>query len=87
MVVHAENIELLTFSKSCLRRTNKNKILSHGDNMFRKKRLYKIVYKMLCYYTTIIEAKDEIQAIRKFNRKMSDKLYSIVSFEEYKVEQ
>ena len=27
MVVHAENIELLTFSKSCLRRTNKNKIL------------------------------------------------------------
>jgi len=26
-VVHAENIELLTFSKSCLRRTNKNKIL------------------------------------------------------------
>ena len=55
--------------------------------MFKKKKLYKIVYTMLCEYTVIVEAKDEFQAMRKFSRKMGDSLYSIISFEEYKIGQ
>lgn len=53
--------------------------------MFKKKKLYKIVYRMLAEYTIIIEAKDEIQAIKKFNKKMASLLYEIVSFKEYEI--
>ena len=54
--------------------------------MFKKKKLYKIVYEMCHKYTAIIVAKDEIQAIRKFARKMNGIIsYSIISFEEYKI--
>ena len=52
--------------------------------MFKKKKLYKIVYRMLSEYTDIIEAEDEFQALKKFHKKMGSILYSIVSFEEYK---
>lgn len=65
-------------------KTHKNEVLS-GDGMIKKKKLYKIVYKMCCEYSKIIEAKDEFQAIRKFNKQMGSILYQIVSFEEYKV--
>ena len=65
---------------------NKNRVLN-GETMFKKKKLYKIVYTMLCEYTVIIEAKDEFQAMRKFSRKMGDMMYSIISFEEYKIGQ
>lgn len=54
--------------------------------MFKKRKLYEIVYKRLCEYSMIIEAKDEYQAIRKFNRMMCDNLYTIISFKEYKIE-
>lgn len=53
--------------------------------MFKKKKLYKIVYEMFHKYTEIVVAKDEIQAIRKFARKMNGITYSIISFEEYKI--
>ena len=53
--------------------------------MFRKKKLYKIKYHMMASYTILIEAVDECQAIRKFRRKMGDRLYSIDSIEEYTV--
>lgn len=56
-------------------------------DMFKKKKLYKIVFKMLGEYSAIIEAKDKFQAIRKFNRKMGDNmLYDIISLEEYKLD-
>ena len=51
--------------------------------MFKKKKLYKITYKMLCTYTTIIAAKDEFQALRKFYRMTINCNASIISFEEY----
>ncbi len=54
--------------------------------MFKKKKLYKIVYRVLNTYTTIIEAKDEFQEIRKFHRMTRDGYTpSIISFEEIKV--
>ena len=53
--------------------------------MFKKKKLYLIKYSMLLTYSTIIAAKDEIQAVRKFNRKHSSTLHKIISIEEYKV--
>lgn len=54
-------------------------------DMFKKKKLYKIVYRMLVEHSTIIEAKDEFQAIKKFNKKMVGLIHEIVSFEEYKI--
>lgn len=54
--------------------------------MFKKKKLYKIVYEMVYKYNIIVEAKNEFQAIRKFKKEMGNRLYSIISFEEYKVE-
>lgn len=55
--------------------------------MFKKKKLYKIVYQLLNTYTTIIEAKDECQAIKKL-RKMNRYGYQpkIISIEEYKLD-
>ena len=55
--------------------------------MFKKKKLYRIVYRLHAEYSIIIEAKDEIQAIKKFNRKLGSLLYEIISFKEYKVGQ
>lgn len=54
--------------------------------MFKKKKLYKIVYEKLATYTTIISAKNEHQAIKKFH-KMTKYGFTptILSFEEYKV--
>lgn len=55
--------------------------------MFRQKKLYKIVYELFARYTTIIEAKDEYQALKKFKKEV--KYYgaraTIISFEEYKL--
>lgn len=51
--------------------------------MFRKKKLYKIVYQKVATYTVIIDARDECHAIKQFRNMMDDTLYSIVSFEEY----
>lgn len=56
--------------------------------MFKKKKLYKIVYKLLATYTTIISAKDEHQAIEKFHKMTKHGIDpTILSFEEYKVGQ
>lgn len=55
--------------------------------MFKKKKLYKIVYQLFATYTTIIEAKDGYQAIKKFKREVKNKgvTPTIISFEEYKL--
>ena len=55
--------------------------------MFKKKKLYKIVYRLLGEHNTIIEAKDEFEAIEKFNEKRGKEPHTIVSFEEYKFEE
>ena len=56
--------------------------------MFKKKKLYKITYRVLNTYTTIISAKDEYQAINKLHR-MIRRTYTypatIISFEEFNV--
>lgn len=64
--------------------------------MFGKKKLYKIVWRYASSYTSIITvksdatgasiiaAKNEAQAIKKFYKKHDDPLISIISFEEYK---
>lgn len=55
--------------------------------MFRQKKLYRIVYELCARYTTIIEAKDEYQALKKFKKevKYSGIMPTIISFEEYKI--
>lgn len=55
--------------------------------MFKKKKLYKIVYELYARYTTIIEAKDEYQALKKFKRKVKNSGIrpTIISFEEYSI--
>ena len=55
--------------------------------MFRRKKLYRIVYELGAIYTTIVEAKDECQALKKFKREVRDSGIrpTIISFEEYKV--
>lgn len=53
--------------------------------MFKKKKLYKIVYRLYTTYITIVEAKDEYQALRKFKKEVrySGITPTIISFEEY----
>ena len=55
--------------------------------MFKRKKLYRIVYELLTRYTTIIEAKDEYQAIKKFKKEVKDAGIrpTIISFEEIQV--
>lgn len=54
---------------------------------FKKKKLYKIVYRQLNTYTTIIEARDECQALKKFRRMTQYGITpSIISFEEYNLQ-
>ena len=55
--------------------------------MKKKKKLYKIVYQLLNTYTTIIEAKDEYQALKKFKKEVeySSAIPTIISFEEYSI--
>ena len=55
--------------------------------MFKKKKLYKIVYELLNRYTTIIDAKDEYQALKKFKKEVKDAGIrpTIISFEETSV--
>lgn len=62
--------------------------VSKGENMFQNKKLYKITYQLMATYTTIIEAKNEGQALKKFKKevKWSGVRPSIISFEEYRVE-
>lgn len=55
-----------------------------GRFMFGKKKLYKIVWHSLCDYTTIIAAKNEAQALKKFYNEYGRLIPSIISFEEYK---
>ena len=52
--------------------------------MFGKKKLYKIVYELFARYTTIIEAKDEYQALKKFKKEVKNAGIrpTIISFEE-----
>ena len=53
--------------------------------MFKNKKLYKIEYKVFhSRYNTIIEAKDEFQALKKFKREVKDRItgFSIISLEE-----
>jgi hypothetical protein len=57
-----------------------------GDSLMfkKKKKMYKITYQLYTTYTTLIEAKDEFQALKKFKRevKYSGITPSIISFEE-----
>lgn len=55
--------------------------------MFRRKKLYKFVYEKFQRHTTIIEAKDEYQALKKFKKEVKcfDAHITIISFEEYKL--
>lgn len=55
--------------------------------MFKKKKLYRIKYQLMAIYTTIIEAKNEFQALKKFKRevKNSGVRPTILSFEEIQV--
>jgi len=54
----------------------------------KRKKMYKIVYRQLNTYTTIIEARDEFQALKKFHRMTQYGITpSIISFEEYKLEE
>lgn len=55
--------------------------------MFGKKKLYEIVWSALTTHTDIIAAKNEEQALKKFYRKHSCHVPSIISFKEYKMEQ
>ena len=53
--------------------------------MFGRKKLYKFVYKYYYVRTTIISAKDEYQALKRFKREMNRMFFampSIVSIEE-----
>ena len=49
--------------------------------MFKKKKLYEVVYELYATYTTIIEAKDEYQALKKFKKDYGIRP-SILSFKE-----
>jgi hypothetical protein len=52
--------------------------------LFKQKKLYKIQYRFINYHTTIVEAKDEHQALKKFRRLHSmTENYDIYSIEEY----
>ena len=54
--------------------------------MFKKKKLYKIVYRQILTYTVIISAKDEHHAINKFHKMTKNEMKpTILSFEEYKI--
>jgi len=54
--------------------------------LFKKKKLYVIKYTMLLSYNMMIPAKDEVDAFRKFNRRMCAAVpYRIDSIEEYKI--
>ena len=52
--------------------------------MFKKKKLYRIKYQLFATYVTIIEAKDEFQALKRFKRevKKTGITPAIISFEE-----
>ena len=54
--------------------------------MFGKKKLYEIVWRSLAQYTDIIAAKNEAQALKKFYRKHSGLIPSIISFREFKID-
>ena len=55
--------------------------------MFGKKKLYEIVWKTVYSYTTIIVAKNEGQALKKFYKKYDCLIPSIISFKEYKIDE
>ena len=52
--------------------------------MFKKKKLYRIKYRLYATYVTIIEAKDDFQALKRFKRevKKTGIMPMIISFEE-----
>lgn len=53
--------------------------------MFRKNKLYRIKYEWICIGSTIISAKDEHQALKKFKKEMSRQMFTmpkILSLEE-----
>ena len=54
--------------------------------MFGKKKLYEIVWEYVSSCTTIIVAKNEAQALKKFYKEYGCLIPSIISFKEYKIE-
>lgn len=53
--------------------------------MFKKNKLYRIKYEWVCIDTTIISAKDEHQALKKFKKEMERCMFvmpKIISLEE-----
>lgn len=55
--------------------------------MFKRKKLYKIVYELFARHTTIIEAEDEFQAFKKFKKEVRNVGIppTIISFEELEI--
>lgn len=53
--------------------------------MFGKKKLYEIVWSSLVKRTTIIAARNETQALKKFYKKYDCHVPTIISFREYKL--
>lgn len=54
--------------------------------MFKKKKLYKVTFRLLSTHTTIVDAKDECQAVSKVHRRnKTGVLCEIISVEEYNV--
>ena len=53
--------------------------------LFKEKKLYKIRFCGFAHHTTIIAAKDEYQALKKFRKHHSLVSYDIYSIEEYKL--
>lgn len=45
--------------------------------MFKKKKFYKIVYRVFATHTTIIKAKDESQALKKITNMLKKTYFSI----------
>lgn len=54
--------------------------------MFGKEKLYEIVWKCLVTHTTIVAAKNEVQAMKKFYKENGCLMPDIISFKEYKIE-
>lgn len=45
--------------------------------IFRKNKLYRIRYEWICVDSTIISAKDEHQALKKFKKEMSRQMFAM----------
>ena len=54
--------------------------------MFRKKKLYEIVWEGLCIKNDMIAARNEFQALKKFYQLRNTLFVRIISIKEYKID-